>query len=107
MSPENFTADYEKYSDVMFLSIADTPTDAVIETMEVGDKVGFPGQIVARYNAVTGELYGVIIERYSAVERKINRDEAKHNAKQALVHLLERVLAALSVACPGMHLQTA
>lgn len=107
MSQENFTAEYEKYGDVMFLNIADTPADAVIDTMDVGDQVGFPGQIVARFNAATGELYGVTIERYSVVKRKLEREEAKHNAKQALLRLLERIRAALSEACHTMHLQTA
>jgi hypothetical protein len=86
---------YEKYSDVMYLEMATTPDDAAIETVEVGESVGFPGQIVVRVDSRSGVLYGVTIERFSAVKRQLVRDERKKNIQAAIRELIERIIEVL------------
>jgi ribosome-associated translation inhibitor RaiA len=105
MNEETFKANYEKYADVMFVDFTETPKHADVDTFELGEQVGFPGQIVVRFNAESGDVYGVIIERYSAVEKKLKREAAKRNAKQALKQLVELILEALEIIRPSMHLQ--
>jgi hypothetical protein len=104
MNTENVKASYEKYSDVMFVELAETPRGVGIDTVEVGESVGFPGQIVARFNAETGEVYGFVIERYSCVEKKLKREQAIRSARLALENLLQRIVEALKNCNPSMHL---
>ena len=107
MNSERCDMEYDKFGDVMYLEVTPTPATANIDTVEIGTNVGFPDQIVARVDAATGEVYGIIIERYSAVISKLERDMAVHNVKQVLCQLVEQIKALLAVACPTAQMQPA
>ena len=103
MKNEQFTETYEKYSDVMYVDVAVPQKGAVIETVDVGDELGLPGQIIVRYDAATGNIYGMTIERYSAVDRKLRRDMHKEAIQDQIRCLLEKVMQILSHLVPTIH----
>lgn len=73
MSDEKFHSHYEKYGDVLYVDLAETPTHAKVSTADVGEETGFPGQITVRFNPETGVLYGFVIEGYKSVERELKK----------------------------------
>ncbi|MGC8548350.1 MAG: hypothetical protein ACP5M4_01510 [Acidobacteriaceae bacterium] len=53
------------------VDIAKPLENAEVEVREMGDLVGFPGQVLVRFDAQTGELYGMTFQRWSSMRRTL------------------------------------
>jgi uncharacterized protein YuzE len=67
----NMTFTYRRNTDIAHIDIAEPSPGAAIEVKEVGEEVGFPGQVLIRFDAETGKLYGLTFQRWSAIKRTL------------------------------------
>lgn len=87
------TMEHERHTDVMHVDFCATPANAKIRVAEVGEQVGFPGQIQVRVDAETGTVYGVTIQNFASFKRKIMW-EYKMASVQRAIELFMRALCA-------------
>ena len=55
-----------------------------VQVIDVGEMVGFPGQVLARVDGENGELYGLTIENFSKFRRKLMRQYQVKSAQGSL-----------------------
>ncbi len=83
---------HEHHSDVVHVILCEAPAGARIDTISIGDRVGFPGLITARVDAERGILYGINIENFTAFKRKVrwqNHMLSLRKALELIVHTLQ------------------
>lgn len=72
MAAENdIKLEYERHTDVMHVDISEPRAGSVIDALEVGDQLGFPGQIVLRVERDTQTPVGISICRFRSFKRKL------------------------------------
>jgi hypothetical protein len=101
-APEEFTSFYEKRVDTLFVELQETPVGVSVAIVQIGEEVGFPGQIVARVDPETHVIYGVVIEKWSRIDRQLTNAKAKEDAKLALQQLIQKIMDALREVCGGV-----
>jgi hypothetical protein len=94
------TMDYDRNTDVMFLDLCGEPPHARIEVFDIGDHVGFPGQVLARVDAENGMVYGITIQRYSAFKHKLMWGYRMASIRRALQLFVNTLVAG---ACMTRH----
>ena len=62
---------HEPHGDVMFIDLCEAGPSDRIDVVEVGEQVGFPGQIQARVNRENQVLYGITIQNFTSFKRKL------------------------------------
>ncbi|MDR3763735.1 MAG: hypothetical protein P4M01_06525 [Acidobacteriota bacterium] len=63
--------EHNTLTDVMYVDIQPLFEGSVVSVCEVGDSIGFPGQIQARFDADRGILYGLTIQNFSGFKRRL------------------------------------
>ncbi len=71
MAIEEMKLIHEHHSDVVHVILCEPTAGAKISTINIGDRVGFPGLITARVDAEKGILYGLNIENFSSFKRTV------------------------------------
>lgn len=90
MSEMKFT--YRRNTDVAYVDIAEPLEHAEIEVREIGEQVGFPGQVLARFDAQTGQLYGLTFQRWSAMRRTLMWRHRTFMARKVLNELVAKIV---------------
>jgi hypothetical protein len=91
------TMDYDRSTDVMFLDLRNAPADAQIDVLDVGESIGFPGQVQVRVDSERGIVYGITIQRFSAFKRKIMWQYRMASIQRALQLLVNTLLAGVCI----------
>ena len=68
---EVITFQHVKSTDVLFVDIRPVEKGATITTLDVGAKLGFPGQVLARVDRDREMIYGLTIQNYSGFRRRL------------------------------------
>ena len=96
----------ESRTDVMFVDLCDAAPDDLIDVVEVGDQVGFPGQIQVRVNREKQILYGITIQKFSRFKRSLFWKYRMASVRYALLLLVIALRAGLRLEPPRPALQT-
>lgn len=68
---EKITLEHVKSTDLLFVDLRQADKEASITTLDVGAKLGFPGQIYARVDRDREIIYGLTIQNYSGFRRRL------------------------------------
>lgn len=93
----NVHMEREPHTDVMHVDVCVPPEGARVDVIEVGDFVGFPGQILARVNLGDRIVYGVTIQRYSSFKRRILWQYRMASIQYALLLFMQTLCAGLRI----------
>lgn len=63
--------EHNPQTDVMFVDLCVAEEGAVVCVVDVGEMIGFPGQVQARMDQRRQKLYGITIQNYSGFKRKL------------------------------------
>jgi hypothetical protein len=83
---------HERETDVMYVDLIQPSSDAQIDIFEVGEQLGFPGQLLVRVDRNNQALLGITIQRYSSFKRKLLWKYRMASVESAL-HLLVNSLS--------------
>jgi uncharacterized protein YuzE len=83
---------YRRNTDIAHIDIAEPTNDANIEVKEIGDQVGFPGQVLVRFDAETGKVYGMTFQHWSAIKRRLMWRYRTLIVRNAVNDLVKRVI---------------
>jgi hypothetical protein len=95
--PEDVTVEHIKSTDLMFVDVAQPGKDAKITTVDVGEMLGFPGQILARVDFENEILYGLTIQHATNFKRKILWHYRMASFRRALALMLASIRTGLCV----------
>ena len=98
--------EYDRLTDVMHVDVCFPPDGAHVDVIDVGDCLGFPGQIVARVNLDKRVVYGFTIQRFSAFKRTLLWQYRMASIRKALFLLLRtfRAVVWMDTGTPTAHL---
>ena len=94
-SEPKMTFFHETHGDILFIDLHPSSPGDNIEVIEIGDQVGFPGQIQARVNREKKILYGLTVQKYSAVKRSLFWNYRMPSPNRALSFLVGSIQAGL------------
>ncbi len=86
-----------KSTDVIFVDIVTPKEGARISTVDVGEMLGFPGQVLARMDSENEILYGLTIQNATAFKRRLLWKYRMANAKRALALMVASIKAGLRI----------
>jgi hypothetical protein len=91
------TFEYNSVTNVMFIDLCAVQSGDKVEVVEVGECLGFPGQIQARVNRDKEVFYGLTIQNYSGLKRKLQWQYRMFSIQSALRLLVLTLLAGLRI----------
>lgn len=94
---DDITLDHNKSTDLLFVDLQHPHAGAKIATIEVGEVIGFPGQILARVDCETGILYGLTIQNASSFKRRLLWRYRMGSAKRAIALVVASIRAGLCI----------
>jgi uncharacterized protein YuzE len=97
MEAQELKLEYERETDVMYVDLCPPGSDAQIDVFEVGENIGFPGQVLVRIDRSNQKLLGVTIQRYSSFKRKLLWKYRMISVVWALNLLVGSLRAALAI----------
>jgi hypothetical protein len=97
MEAQDLKLEYERETDVMYGDLGPPSGDALIDVFEVGDQIGFPGQVSVRVDRNNQKLLGITIERYSSFKRKLLWKYRMVSVTSALNLLVSSLRVALTI----------
>ena len=74
MAPQDITVHHERNTDVLWVDFAPTPENAEVEVIDVGEDLGFHGQILARVDCKERVLLGLIIQNSSDFMKRLTHE---------------------------------
>lgn len=86
-----------KSTDLMFVDIAQPAKGARITTVDVGEMLGFPGQVLARIDYDNEILYGLTIQNASSFKRKLLWKYRMASVQRALELVMVSIRAGLCI----------
>jgi hypothetical protein len=92
---ERVVFEHNRDTDVMWVDVADPCPGANIQMIDVGEIIGFEGQVLARVDVANQELLGIQIQNYSGFKRKIVWQYRMASVDRALRLLLATLRAGL------------
>jgi hypothetical protein len=87
------TVHHERNTDVLWIDFCPTPESADVEVMDVGEDLGFPGQILVRVDCRDRVLLGLIIQNSSDFVKRLMRQYRMESSDRG-VSLLAATLRA-------------
>ena len=97
MEAQELQLDYERETDVMYVNLCAPSADAQIDVFEVGEQIGFPGQVAVRVDRNQQLLLGVTIERFSYFKRRLLWKYRMASVAAALTLLVNSLRVALAL----------
>jgi hypothetical protein len=68
---QKMTFEHNALTDVMFVDLCCVQIGDHVEVLDVGSPLGFPGQIQVRINREKEVIFGLTIQNYSGLKRKL------------------------------------
>jgi hypothetical protein len=95
--PRDVTVEHVKSTDLMFVDVQQPKQGARITTVDVGEMLGFPGQVFARVDYENEILYGLTIHNASSFKRKLLWRYRMASAKHALSFMMAAIRTGLRI----------
>jgi len=92
-----FTFEHNSLTDVMFIDIRSPEKDEKVEVIDVGECVGFPGQVQVRVNTEKELFYGMTIQNFSGFKRTLQWRYRMFSVQNALKLFIMALLAGLRI----------
>jgi hypothetical protein len=89
--------EYERHSDVMHVDLCFPSPGAHVDVVEVGEMLGFPGQIIARVDLEERKVYGLTIQNFSGFKWKLIWMYRMTSIRRALLLMLNSLRAAMCI----------
>jgi len=89
--------DHNPVTDIMFLDVCPVNEGDHVVVIDVGEQLGFPGQIQARVNVEKEVFYGLTIQNFSGFKRRLQWRYRMLSIHRALRFLVLTLLAGLRI----------
>jgi len=89
--------DHNPITDVMFLDVCPVSEGDRVAVIDVGEQLGFPGQVQARVNLEKEVFYGLTIQNFSGFKRRLQWRYRMLSIQRALQFLVLTLLAGLRI----------
>lgn len=96
-----FQVIHEKHTDVAHVDLASPIPGSVVDAVDVGDDLGFPGQIVARLDRNHNVLLGVSIQNFSSFKKELRLEYGISSPQRALRLLINSLRAGMHATRPA------
>lgn len=63
--------EYEPQTDVMYVDLCEPRSGAIIDVVDVGGDIGFPGQLLVRIDRDSEEMLGLTIQEYTSFKNRL------------------------------------
>lgn len=94
----NMQLQHNRLTDVMFVDlITSVPTDSKVTVIDIGEDLGFHGQIQVRVDLERQIFYGLTIQNFSAFRRKILWQYRILSIQRAIILLVNTLYAGLDI----------
>lgn len=94
---QEMTFEHNALTDVMFVDLCSVQPGDRVEVLDVGGPLGFPGQIQFRVNREKEVIYGLTIQNYSGLRRKLWWQYRMWSIQSAMRFLVITLLAGLRI----------
>jgi hypothetical protein len=94
---QDVSFEHIKSSDVLFVDLQQPTEGARVTTVDVGEMMGFPGQILARIDYEREILYGLTIQNATSFRRRLLWRYKMASVKSAIALLLAAIGAGLFI----------
>jgi hypothetical protein len=94
---QEMTFEHNALTDVMFVDLCNVQPGDEVEVFDVGSPLGFPGQIQFRVNREKEVIYGLTIQNYSGLRRKLRWQYRMWSIQGAMRFLVITLLAGLRI----------
>lgn len=94
---QEMTFEHNALTDVMFVDLCPVQMGDQVEVFDVGGPLGFPGQIQFRVNREKEVVYGLTIQNYSGLRRKLLWRYRMWSIQRAMRFLVITLLAGLQI----------
>lgn len=92
-----FKFEHNPLTDVMFVDIRPLEKDSIVETMDIGEAVGFPGQVQVRVDPERQILYGLTIQNFTGFRRRLLWRYRMASFQRAIQLLVSMLIAGLRI----------
>jgi hypothetical protein len=89
--------EHNPLTDVMFVDIRPLEAGSIVETMDIGQEVGFPGQVQVRVDPDRQILYGLTIQNYTSFRRKLFWRYGMASVQRAIQLFVSMIIAGLRI----------
>jgi len=96
-SEMKFTLEHNPFTDVMFVDLVPLDPQSKVEIIELGNVLGFPGQVQARVDRHKQIFYGMTIQNYSGFRRTLLWRYRMWSVQRALQLLVTTIIAGLCI----------
>jgi hypothetical protein len=93
----NFNLDHNPITDVMFVDLLPLEAGSRVEIIDIGESLGFPGQMQLRVDPERQLLYGITIQNYSGFRRKLLWQYRMWSFRRAIQLLVYTLIAGLGI----------
>lgn len=83
---------YRRNTDIAHVDVVEPPPQAEVAVKEIGDEVGFPGLVLVRFDANTGQLYGMTFQRWSKIKRTLMWRNRTVRVRRAINDLVNKIV---------------
>jgi len=91
------TLNYNRLTDVMFVDLLPLEEGSRVDVLDIGDEIGFPGQVQVRVDRKRQIFYGLTIQNYTGFRRKILWQYRMWSIQCAIKLLVSTLLAGLDI----------
>jgi hypothetical protein len=92
-----FIFEYNDLTDVMFVDLAPVQNDSRVIVVDIGDEIGFAGQVQVRVDIERQIFYGLTIQNYSGFKRKLLWRYRMWSIQSAILLLIQTLMAGLNI----------
>lgn len=94
---EELNLEYNNLTDVMFVDLMPMQEGSHVVVIDIGDRVGFPGQVQVRVDIEREIFYGLTIQNYSGFKRSLKWRYRMWSIQSALQFLISILRAGLNI----------
>ncbi len=92
-----FTLEHNPFTDVLFVDLWPLEPGSTVEVIELGQVLGFPGQIQARVDREKQIFYGMTIQNYAGFRRTLMWRYRMWSVRRAIQLLVTTIVAGLCI----------
>jgi len=93
-----FNFEYNNLTDIMFVDLLPSvQLDSRVVVIDIGDELGFAGQVQVRVDIEKQIFYGLTIQNYSGFKRKLQWRYRMWSIQAAILFLVKTLMAGLNI----------
>jgi hypothetical protein len=92
-----FTLEHNPFTDVLFVDLVPLEPESKVEVIELGQVLGFPGQVQARVDRQKQIFHGMTIQNYSGFRRTLLWRYRMWSVQRAIQLLVTTIMAGLCI----------